>query len=125
MRPRNMCSIATSTSVTRSMVLFLSTRTSPPTRAIIMSPARTTASTAVDRNRGSTERSGQERVVPRVSLYAFDHADFHPAVRDALEIDFVHEVPDQKDASPAALQQILRRQRIRHRFWIEALALVA
>ncbi len=49
-----MRSIATSTSVTRSIVPFLSIRKSPPNRAICMSPARTTASTAVASHSAST-----------------------------------------------------------------------
>src|SRR5262245_7765733 len=127
MRSRNMCSIATSTSVTRSIVLFLSTRTSPPTRAIIISPARTTTSTAVVKNNGSTVNSGsgEEGIARPIERHTLHHADFHPALRRALKLDFVHEIADQEDAASAALEQVFRCQRVRDLVGIEALPLIA
>ena len=44
-----------------------------------------------------------------------------PPSRRALELDFVHEVADEEDAAAAALQQVLRRQRIGDLLGIEAL----
>src|SRR5262245_42225325 len=115
MRSRNMRSTATSTSVTRSVAPFLSMRMVCPNRAICRSPARTTASTAVVRNSGLTATRQD----------ALQHADLHAAFRRPLKLDVVHEVADEEDPTAARLQQVLGRQRIRHRFGIESLALIA
>src|SRR5262245_37328431 len=118
MSARNMCSTARSTSVTRSIVPFLSTRTPVPNRAICISPARTTASTAVARNRGSGGGGTG-------ALDLLHHVDLHPALRTALQDDFVHEVADEENAAAAALEDVLGRQRIRDLLGIEPFALVA
>src|SRR5215203_3239698 len=121
-----MRSIATSTSVTRSMALFLSMRTALPALASIMSPARTTASTAVVRNSGlSGIRSGGHRTAGAHGLPALDHPHLHATLRGAMEIDFVHEVADEKNAAPAAFQEIFRRQRIGHGLGVKPLSLIA
>src|SRR3954463_9726241 len=129
MRARNSCSIATSTSVTRSIAPFLSTRKLVPKRCIITSPARTTASTAVVRNRGLDIGGGVGcsglRVGGAGGLHAFHHAHLHAAFRCALQDHFVHETANQEDAAAAALQQVLRRERVGDLLGIEAFALVA
>src|SRR5580765_7350458 len=102
MRARNIRSTARSTSVTRSITPFLSTWWCRPNCAICMSPARTTASTAVVRNRGldierrtSKPRTTNERDLSLNGtvgggigggLHALDHADFHAAPRHAVQL---------------------------------------
>src|ERR1044071_6731239 len=138
MSARNIRSTAMSTSVTRSIVPFLSTRRSPPKRAICMSPARTTASMAVVRKSGlnigrspNGERSnggwsGLDGSVGGASgLHAFDHADFHAAFRHALQLHVVHEVADQENAAAAGFQEVFGSERVGHFFGVEAFALVA
>src|SRR4051794_1939657 len=122
MSARNIRSMATSTSVTRSIAPFLSTLNSLPKCDIITSPARVTASTAV-------VRSGESGMSLRVDgaacrLRALDHADLHPTPRRALQLHVVHEAADEEDAAAARLQQVLRRQRIRERLRVEARALI-
>src|SRR5580692_8927631 len=93
-----MRSTATSISVTRSMVPFLSMRMTWPKRAIWSSPALTTASMAVVRNSGSDGKAGiggrrlrLNGIVGRgVRPDALGHADLHAAFRGALEPHIVH-----------------------------------
>src|SRR5439155_6006915 len=100
-----------------------------PNRASCMSPARTTASTAVVRKRADSAGDNVSRAPagPWVSsrLDALGHADFHPAFRRALQLDVVHEVADQEDAAAARLEEVLGRQRIGDRLRLEAFALIA
>src|SRR5437773_1986298 len=81
-----------------------------------MSPARTTISTAVARYSGSGKRRLRD---------ALDHTNLHATFLDAVERHFVHEAAHEEDAAPVGLEQILRRQRIRQRRWVEATAFVA
>src|SRR3989442_14507429 len=121
MSARNMRSTATSTSVTRSIVPFLSMRIARPKWASWISPARTTVSMAVVRSSGSaaTLRVGVGR------LHALGHADFHPALRRALELNVVHEVADEKNAAAAGLEEVLRIERVGEGLRIETLSLIA
>src|SRR5258708_22865576 len=123
MSARNIRSIATSTSVTRSMVPFLSIWRWLPNRASCMSPARTTASTAVVRKRADSAGDNVSRV-PGLR-HTLQHLDLHPALRRALEPDVVHEVANEKDAAAARLEEVFLRQRIGDFLGFEALALVA
>src|SRR3954462_8527148 len=86
-----------------------------PNRAICKSPARTTASTAVERYSG----------LDATRQHALDHLDLHAAFGRALQVNGIHEIADQEDAAAARLQEILRRQRIRNLRRLEALALIA
>jgi hypothetical protein len=92
-----------------------------------MSPARTTASTAVVRNSGSAfTQAWTGPVGGGISrLHALDHADFHAAFRRALQLHVVHEVPDEENAAAARLQQVFGGQRVGDFFGIESIALVA
>ncbi len=58
-------------------------------------------------------------------LHALDHADFHAAFGDALQLHVVHEIANEEDAAAARFQQILRREGIRHFFGFEAFTLIA
>src|SRR2546426_1794278 len=120
MSARNMRSTLTSTSVTRSIVPFLSMRIARPKCASWISPARTTVSMAVVRSSGSaaTLRVGVGR------LHALGHADFHPALRRALELNVVHEVADEKNAAAARLEEVLGIERVGEGLRIETLSLI-
>src|SRR5438477_3599274 len=58
------------------------------------------------------------------SSNAFDHSDFHPALRGPVNFHVVHEAANQEYAAAARFEQILRRQRIGNRGWIEAFAFI-
>src|SRR3954468_20564304 len=114
---RNSRSTARSTSVTRSIAPFLSTRMARPKCAICTSPARITDSIAVARKRGASgSGTGREFL---------DHPHFHAALFAAApQHHVVHEAPHEEDAAPARLEEILRRQRIGHVVRIESLPFV-
>src|SRR5262249_15238445 len=86
-----------------------------PSCAICMSPARTTASMAVVRNRG----------LDVTRLDALHHPNLHAAFWRALQLHVVHEVSNEEDAAAARLEQILRREWIGDRLGVEAFALIA
>src|SRR5260370_35605651 len=86
-----------------------------------MSPARTTASTAVVRKRPDSAGDNVSRG-PGVR-HALQHLDLHPALRRAPEPDVVHEVANEKDAAAARLEEVLRRQGIGNFLGLEAFAL--
>src|SRR5471032_1151288 len=108
-----MRSTATSTSVTRSIVPFLSIWKLVPNFAICMSPARTTASMAVVSHNGLCDRLG-----------FLDHADFHPALRRALQLHVVHEVADEENTAAAGFQEVVGVERVGDQVGVEALALI-
>src|SRR6185437_11863533 len=114
MSARNIRSTATSTSVTRSIVLFLSIRIARPKRSICIAPARVTASTAVARKIGSGR-----------AMHTLDHPDLHAAFGRSVEVDDIHEVADDENPAPAPLQQVFRRERIFEGIGIEAGTFVA
>ena len=91
-----------------------------PKRAIMMSPARTTASTAVVRKSGSSRSPLGVGLAPR-----FDHADLHAAFGRALEVTSSMKLRIRKMPRPLAFQQVLRRQRIGDVLGVEARALIA
>src|SRR5262245_12712823 len=132
MSARNMRSTATSTSVTRSIVPFLSTCIWRPKCAICRSPARTTASTAVVRKSGST---GMDRTALRPSRYgvvrsvggldALHHPYLHSTLRCALQLHVVHEIADEKDAAAARLEKVFRGERVGDGLGVESLPLIA
>src|SRR4029450_12418439 len=124
MSARNIRSTATSTSVTRSIVPFLSIVNDRPKCAICRSPACTTASMAVARRSGSSTRRRTSGAGGR-GLNALHHPDFHAAFRRPLQLHVVHEVADQEDAAAARLEEVLGIERVRDRLGVEPFALVA
>src|SRR5258706_570700 len=116
-----------STSVTRSIVPFLSMRTSFLRKcAICSAPARTTTSMAVERKRGSRGTQVLAAIgAVAWRVHTLQHADFHAALRRGTHLDVVHECPNQEDTPTARLQQILGSQRICQDGRVETLPLVA
>src|SRR5262245_24242813 len=115
-----------STSVTRSIALFLSMRMSRPSDASCSSPARITASMAVARKTGGSAPSpglwGASGSATRRKI--LDHAHFHPALGRASEAHVVHEAAHEKDAAAARLEQVLGRERVGDLLGIEPFALI-
>ena len=105
---RNIRSTSTSTSVTRSIVPFLSTRT--PDRSVTswMSPARTTASMAVARKAGSGRHDAAG--VGRATRFTIQIS--MPPSGARCSGDVVHEVADEEDAAAARLEEVLGREGI-------------
>src|SRR5437879_4202159 len=98
------------------MTPFLSIWNGRPNWAICSQPARTTASSAVVRKMGSggvrvfvtdLERDrisvdaplGLNGSLVRGRLHALEHADFHPTLGRAPQLDIVHEVADEKNTT--------------------------
>src|SRR5690606_23361328 len=52
------------------------------------------------------------------------HPDFHAAARYPAQLELVHEAANEEDAAPAALEDVLGRERVGDAVRIEALALV-
>src|SRR6185369_311253 len=84
--------------------------------ASCIAPALITAWTAVARNSG-----GYASAIGRQLLH---HADFHPALGRAIELDVVHEAAHEEDAAAARFENVFRRERIRDVLRLEALALI-
>src|SRR5688572_26432800 len=123
---RNARSIAMSTSVTRSMALFLSMRMSRPSEASCSSPARITASIAVARKTGAGPpppglRGADGSATRREVL---DHAHFHASLGGPPEAHIVHEAAHEEDAATARFQQVLGRERVGDLLRVESFALI-
>src|SRR2546422_4244329 len=60
-------------------------------------------------------RPPRSTLFPYTTLFrshAFHHADFHPALRRALQLHVVHEIADEENAAAARLEEVFRGQRI-------------
>src|SRR6516164_8285376 len=111
MSARNIVSTSRSICVTRSIEPFFSMcRWSMPASCI--APALITAWMAVARKIG-----GIESATGRQLLH---HAHLHAALWRAQELHFVHEVAHEEDPAAAGLQHVLGRERVGHRFGLEA-----
>ena len=126
MTARHIRSHSRSTSVTRSIAPFLSTRKPDSRRASWMSPARRTISMAVARKTGSgkIERAFSAQL-GAATLARLTITHFHAAFGRALQHHFVHEAANEEDAAAARLEQVLGRAAIGQRRGIEAGAFVA
>ena len=84
--------------------------------AICMAPALITAWTAVARK--------TEEAIRPPARQLLHHADFHAALRRALQLHVVHEAAHEEDAAAARLQHVLGRERVGDLVGLEAFALV-
>src|SRR3954451_7797856 len=116
MSARNSRSTARSTSVTRSIVPFLSTRMARPKCAIWTSPARITDSIAVARNTGGRGSGMRGQLL--------HHPHFHAPLVPAPQHHVVHEAAHEEDAAAARLQHVLGREWIRDVVRIESFTLI-
>src|ERR671912_1424838 len=84
--------------------------------ASCMAPALITAWIAVARNPGG--------IVSATGGQFLHHADLHATGRRAIQLHVVHEAAHEEDAASARLQNIFRRERVRHFLRPEPLPLI-